>query len=471
MFNGMTAAMLMTLCAAAGPALADEAKAGERPSETVFKAFFDAGQIVKGYNEETAQDYDMQALRRSNVIVSRKASLREDIDVKLGMMGVFFFVLPEQAGAPHTRLPKFVVGATQAEMIKHFGDPAAPWLDAEVGIFPYKYNPDAMDLGEYLLRSGTYPGYLVSGGFNLLSNDYQVQGAAAHLNNFGGRLRTSFLLPMETAMPPMHSISPTLVSTFKGPAGIELGAGVTLNHFISAKPSKEAPRAHTTDDPPYMHWPTSIIEEVKKVKVPDTRPGAAAGAMRDSVTEVIRDTTRFYTFQGAKLMGRIALDPKAWFGGSDLMAPADLRLFAEAAVLGVKDYPFYYTDITRRIPIMFGMNLPTFRLLDLLCVQGEYYNSLWTNNIDAVFENQWPVPYHPSYDPAFGPESTAKRAKDDRWHWSVYAKKEFLKGATGFLQVANDHMRTFDYNIKPIKIPITSRPSDWYYLFRLELAI
>jgi hypothetical protein len=253
---------------------------------------------------------------------------------------------------------------------------------------------------------------------------------------------------------------------------VDLGAGVSFNHLLSAKPSKETPRTHDSSmSPDYMDWPTSIIKEVRKVQVPDKRPGAAPGAMRDSVTAVIRDTTNFYTFQGIKLMGRIGLDPKVWFGGSDLFAPADLRLFAEAAVLGLKDYDFYYPDISRRIPIMFGMNAPTFGLLDLLSVQGEYYNALWTNNIDAIFELQRPVPYHPDYDPAKGPETTAKRARRDAWHWSVLAKREVANGANIFLQVANDHMRTFDYNIKPIKIPVTSRPSDWYYLFRIEVGI
>ena len=35
-------------------------------------------------------------------------------------------------------------------------------MDLAIGYFPYKYNPEARDLGEYLFRSGTYPAFLVN---------------------------------------------------------------------------------------------------------------------------------------------------------------------------------------------------------------------------------------------------------------------------------------------------------------------
>ena len=35
-------------------------------------------------------------------------------------------------------------------------------MDLAVGYFPYKYNPEARNLGEYLFRSGTYPVYLTN---------------------------------------------------------------------------------------------------------------------------------------------------------------------------------------------------------------------------------------------------------------------------------------------------------------------
>jgi hypothetical protein len=390
----------------------------------------------------------------------------------MGLGGVFFYVLPEQGGAPHTRLPKFGLGPVQAEYAYHFGNPESPLVDLQLGIFQYKYNPDASNLGEYLLRSGTYPGYLVTGGFNMINSaSYQLQGAGLTLNLLDKTLKTSLLMPFESQFAPMHSVSPTLVTTFTSIPGLELGAGVALNHFFAAKPSAETPAVRISGSvPEYQNHPNAYVVEVQKVKVP-VDAANPTGPQRDSVVNVIRDTTRNYTFQGTKLMGRISLDPKVWFGLGESMSPPDLRVFTEMAVLGVKDHPFYYPAIKNRIPVMFGMNLPTFRLIDLLSVQGEYYNSLWTNNIDAVFEQQLPIPYHQDYDPKYGPETQASQADRGKWHWSVLGKKELAKGASVYLQVANDHTRTFDYNIKPVKVPITSRLSDAYYLFRIEIGL
>ncbi|MDB5049058.1 MAG: hypothetical protein JWO30_2129 [Fibrobacteres bacterium] len=461
-------AVLISLLCAAGKGRADDNPIEIKAGESGVKASVDYGQIVHGYNSETGQDYNWQVLRRSNIAVTRGARLGEHMEINMGFGGVFFYVLPEQGGAPHTRLPKFGVGPVQAEFAYHFGDPENSLADLQLGIFQYKYNPDASNLGEYLLRSGTYPGFLVTGGFNLInSTAYQVNGAGLTFNLFQKNLKLAFLLPMENQFAPMHSISPTFVATAKMIPGVELGAGIDCNHCIAAKPSQESPAVHTTDDPSYMHWPTSYILEAKKIKVADA---SQPSGFRDSVS-VIRDTTQFYTFQGIKLMSRISIDPKAIFGLESHLNTPDLRVFAEMAVLGVKDYPFYYTDISRRIPIMFGMNLPTFKLLDILSVQGEYYNSMWTNDIDAVFELQRPVPAHQDYDPLNGPETEAARAKRDNWHWSVYGKKSVSKAAAFYLQVANDHTRPFDYNIKPAKSPITTRLSDFYYIFRIEVGI
>lgn len=452
-------------------ALAEEDQDGFRLHSASFRASMDVGQIAKGLNEDTKEDYRWQMLRRTNVFLSQGAAFGERAEMRVGQMGVFFYVLPEEDGAPHTRLQKFGLGPTLAEFSCKIGQAESPWGRLRLGLFPYKYNPDASNLGEYLLRSGTYPGFLVTGGWNWMNSaSFQVQGAAFETSAFGGRLKADLLFPMESVNPPMHSVSPTALASWAPVKGLEIGFGASCNHCIAAKPSKESPAKYdSTILPAYMQRPTSLILSVKHIPVPDPTP-TDPGRMRDSV-EVIRDSTRFYTFQGVKLMGRISLDPKAFLGGEGILGPADLRLFAEAALLGVKDYPFYYPTRSRRVPIMFGMNLPTFKLLDLLSVQGEYYNPVFPNNIDAVYEQQFPIPYHRNYDPAFGPESVASTVRRDRWHWSVLAQRKAFKGVTFFLQAANDHIRTFDYNIKPIKIPITSRPTDWYYLFRIEVGV
>ncbi len=172
-----------------------EAKAGE----TAVKASLDFGQIVHGYNADMDRDYEWQIMRRTNIAVTRGIRLNAHSEVKMGLGGVFFYVLPEQGGAPHTRLPKFGLGPVQAEYAYHFGNPESPLMDLQLGIFQYKYNPDAANLGEYLLRSGTYPGYLVTGGFNMINSaSYQVQGAGLTLNLLNNTFKTSLLMPFES---------------------------------------------------------------------------------------------------------------------------------------------------------------------------------------------------------------------------------------------------------------------------------
>ena len=154
---------------------------------------------------------------------------------------------------------------------------------------------------------------------------------------------------------------------FKPIPGLDLGAGIAFNHLIAAKPSAETPAFRLSGSvPEYQNHPNVHAIKVQKVKVP-VKASGPTGPQKDSIVNVIRDTTRNYTFKG------------------------------------VKDHPFYCPSIKNRIPVMFGMNLPTFKFIDLLSVQGEYSNSLRTNNIDAVFEQQLPIPYHQDYDPKNGP--------------------------------------------------------------------
>ena len=68
------------------------------------------------------------------------------------------------------------------------------------------------------------------------------------------------------------------------------------------------------------------------------------------------DSTGHYTFAGTKLMARASFDFKPFFKSfSDrFLGPNDLKIYSEAAILGVKDYPGYYSKLRDRIPRMIG---------------------------------------------------------------------------------------------------------------------
>jgi hypothetical protein len=160
--------------------------------------------------------------------------------------------------------------------------------------------------------------------------------------------------------------------------------------------------------------------------------------------------------------------------------PQDLKVFGEVALLGVKDYPFYYEKKTERMPVMFGINAPTFRMLDLLSFQMEYYNSPFPNSIENAYRYQMPtLPFVNS-----GPSGTIseqdpnlfKRDLDevtkDNWKWSLLARKTVARGLTIYAQAANDNQRLPNWKAEQSYAPITNiQKKDWYYLIRLELGI
>jgi hypothetical protein len=147
----------------------------------------------------------------------------------------------------------------------------------------------------------------------------------------------------------------------------------------------------------------------------------------------------------------------------DSRSPEDLRVYAEAALLGVKDYPLYYEKKAERIPIMFGVNLPTFKLLDVLAVQGELYRSPYSDGTKFVRE-AFPIWQTGTVD--------SSKAKADDFKWSVHARKALNKSFTVYAQAASDHFRLTDAAFNTSNIPLTNRWNhDWYYLFRLEFNL
>ncbi|MDB5105984.1 MAG: hypothetical protein JWP91_3673 [Fibrobacteres bacterium] len=425
----------------------------------------DAGQVVHGHVND--QPLKEQFLQRTAVWLTQEVVIKDRLSVKAGIGGVFWYAIPGgelNGDAAHKNLTRFGPGISQVQAIYSFGALESPSAKIQMGLFPYKYNPDAMNLGEYLLRSGTYPGILQTGGWNIVSKAaYMMQGVRLNVPLWDGRFQSDFLLPMERDIAPMGDLSPTYVASLRPVAGLEIGAGADCNHCIAFKPSRTSPKKLADPNDPSGNPGNAYIIANPDVAGRDTLP-------------YIRDTTRFYTFQGVKLMGRVSLDPKAYFA-SDLLGAEDLKVFAELAVLGVKNYPFLYEKVGERMPIMFGVNLPTFKLLDVLSFQMEHYKSKFPNSsydlyyfnlpiVNGVTKNGIRTQNPNTYDM----ENSAVRRDD--WKWSVYAKREIAKGISIYAQVANDHLRVPAFDLKPSWTQITDRNGkDYYYMVRFEMGI
>ncbi len=457
--------LAVSLMSLAGGAYAADAMDSVQIGHPSVIGQVDAGQIVKGatgwneYNGAAEQKLDGTVIQRTSVWVSQDATVNERLKISVGVGGIFWYEIPTSSNF-YDKLTQFVPGISQAQATYSFGDIQKPVAQLEMGYFPYKYNPDAKDLGEYLLRSGTYPGYVMtgsSGGWNLISSNYMMEGVRLNVSLWGGRFQSDFLLPMEHDMPPEYDISPTYVATVKPVKGIEVGAGVDCGHCIAAKPSLESPKIASNGYISSVTTSGSGNQVVYNYHPDNDTAGNPVG---------------YYTFQGVKLEARASVDPKAYFGDfNGLLGPEDLKLYGELAVLGVKDYPGIYNDVYRRMPMMVGVNIPTFKVLDVLSFELQYYNSAFPMSTESVLQNKLPIP-----DLFGGGDSTGdvyyNRDQRSHWKWAVSASKEVIHGISVFAQVADDEYRTNISGGSQTFVPVVNaNGGDWYYLIRLQFGI
>jgi hypothetical protein len=177
------------------------------------------------------------------------------------------------------------------------------------------------------------------------------------------------------------------------------------------------------------------------------------------------------TFKGIKLMARASANLGGLFG-MDESAYGPFRLFAEAAVLGVENQPYYYEKIGQRIPVMLGLDIPTFGLLDLVSVQLEYFKNPYPENSYQQYANTLPQPAFPSGNPALYEANRASGLySEDDLKWSFYLHKNLYQGLDLFLQAANDHFRVQDVNAGPSFTPVTHLKADWYYLLQFQWSM
>lgn len=312
--------------------------------------------------------------------------------------------------------------------IYSFGNIGKPYLSFEAGIFPFKYNADAVNLGEFLFRSGCYPPYITT---NFDFSYATLSGLRIH-STLLENLQQDVLLTTETQIQPLYDWSLLYLIDYTVPSFFDVGAGISL----------------------YRMFPAAENVTTPSIVVGNPNP---TDAYLDS-----NGDTSYYSFKGIKAMGKVSFDPKGLMpdGIKSLFGKEDGKIFAEAAVLGVKSidaykyYPTsdtttalmrdtsknYYSSIEKRVPIMFGFNIPAFKLLDVCAVQGEWYG--WDFKNALYFQTtsgQNAIP-----PPATRPYPGDVYKKDD-WKWSVNVKKTLLQHVSIIAQASRDHTRTISY--------------------------
>ena len=408
---------------------------------------------LRSFFSNSDQAQQMQWLQQEFLDISFDAAIRERIRIVGGIEGEMWQDAPKGGASSQAYYvwrynSTFIVDNAYGSYL--FGDTAAPFLSITAGRFRYKYNQDVRNLGEYLFRSGTYPAYLIT---NFDEPFARLTGLKVSSDLFG-RLHQDLMLTCETDFPPYYDASVSYIGSYEVGNFLNIGWGVDFAHLISVDENMTTPKN------------SSMGTDIHYVQ------GSDSG---------------YYTFRGTKLMARFSFDPKP-FIPTDIFGKEDCKLYAEAAILGLESYPpndtlsndnglegqntqrnpWGYDTLANKIPITVGFNVPTFKLLDVLSTEVEWYGCDYPDNLANVIGKgispSLPLPYHDDRDPL-------DAYNVGHWKWSVYAKKMFMHDHFGIIvQCARDHMRlqSAQDDMEYFELEeAQTLPNQWYWMTKL----
>jgi hypothetical protein len=460
---------------------------------------------------EGADVYHDEWIDHMGAYIIQEAVVDKKVDLRIGLGGVFQFAKPEKPGVEFagSQFKMFYVGPAVAQAMYKFGNPQDPVFSLGGGIFSYKYNSEAVNLGEYLFRTTPYPTTISTGGLNFVNDN------AAYLQGFTGRLHmgrfnVDLLMITETNLPPLYDWSPAIVGQYTSTGGfLDLGLGVNFKDLISIRPSRTSPHRvensyfqaadgnYYSGNPEYYSQhlqfyrekanDTSLSASIRQKAVQDsllwTGYKNTAQTWADSTFSYINSSNdsvysyftgpgpgaKFYTATGTIIMARGSLAFNKLLQLPSL-GENDLKLYFETALLGVKNYPIFYEKQSERMPIMVGLNLLTFKVLDIFAVQFEYFKNGYVNSFKNLAE-QGAIPYLPTADakPFSRDEYMDATGKDD-YSWTLLAKKSLYNTFSVSAQLARDHARTVNtyywYDSKREPNEVLRSSKEWYWMLQ-----
>jgi hypothetical protein len=371
-------------------------------------ASMDVGEVVEGY-DKNAGDIEMVQYSRIflrsglNVRLTEKTNFSGSMEVKI------FNEFPRLVKLGATRRYYYYFYVHQAELTRNLINENGLHLDVGGGYFPYKYNPDSRNLGEYLFRSTAYPQTLTTEfdfSFARLAGLY----AQSEYTLGDHRFDVDVIANTNTEWVAIGDLNLSLIASYNFARLFEVGAGVFLGSIVSADEKTTTPKSNATR---YLDG---------------------------------TDSSNWYTFRGTKVMGRASIDPKKLLPFA-IFGAEDLKIYSEAALLGVRNYgvalstPVWYNSILERIPVMVGFNVPTFKIFDVLSLEGEWWGNRYPNSMQGIVEGGLPLPFLEETK-----EIDSTTYKNDNWKWSVFGAKSFARYYRVSFQAASDHMRTFAWD-------------------------
>jgi hypothetical protein len=352
------------------------------------------------------------------------ASYRERLKMAFSLGAKLYFSYPVLEKARYTKNLRQDIFFDDLNAQYYFGDAKMPWLLGQVGYFKFKYNPDVRNLGEYMFRTGTYPIWFDMG----FDAPFQRLLGLHLQSNLFKSLKLDLLFASATVAPAMNW-SLAVLANYDVAAlhFIDIGAGVDFAHLFSVYTN------HTFSvfggDPT---TPSNFSVSYKYIKAPGD--------------------TEWYTFKGTKLMGRISIDPKAFIHWK-YFGENDLKLYAEADLIGLENYPdsgipstggFEYVAPSydkwkEKTPVAVGFNFPTFKTLDVANLEVEWFGAKYYNDASNLMNlGSKPLPYSVRQFV----DTTYPYPSKSYFKWSVYVKKSLFNGHFAITaQAGRDHMR------------------------------
>ena len=410
---------------------------------------YEFGQVVAGqWNGGDAMDHywSHQVYAGLGLV----AKLSERMDLVAGVEGKMWNPFNDGGQSRDWSEQHMSLWLTNASGTYSFGNIEKPWLTLTGGYFPYKYNPEVRNLGEYVFRSYTYPG-LIFNSFDFPAA--RLLGLKASINLFEGTWKNDFMVLEQAETWPYGDISLAYVGSYNIAKIIDIGAGIDLANFFSVNSNNTVPPVALNE---YAQGRDSITGLI------DPMPPH----IQQNANGTFDTTYDYYTFKAIKPMARLTIDPKPLMGGiGEMLGTEDLKLYGEIAIIGTQNYPYYYDSISNRMPIMFGFYFPTFKVLDMLNVEFEHYSCPFITS----YENQV-LPQSMGQGFACVPVPTAFSTEDINaiaWKWSVYVKKTITPGVSLTLQLARDHFRPNYNDGYPAYAEALVKLNQWQWIFKI----
>jgi hypothetical protein len=427
----------------------------------------DAGRLENGYSVDNQNDASGSILFRSYLDASLSIQWKDQFG---GVLGVLWKPNDLRNDAPATTVFKLGPGISQAFLKWSASDKQ----NLTVGYFPYKYNADARNLGEYMFRSEAYPTLIQTNKWIWLEEE-RFRAIGLKLTLGSESFKHDFCLFGETNQHPIFDFSPAYIATWKVSSAFTLGGGISFHRYLS--PNDKSRKQLTRD---YYYYENFTIPAGQPGSPDSARPKTTMPRLTEDIRNIAAQNglseedyfndpanvgldsqlVRFDN-RATKLMLFVGFDFNHLLGW-DPKVKGPFEFYGEIAQLGLQNYPIFYTHYSQRLPIMLGFSVPTFGMLKTLSFEVEF---LANPNIesDANIYNNLDLP-----------PSNAHRYQvydKDNLKWSLYASRDILTSLSIIVQFANDHLRLANYNARPESVPVTNQGQHWYWLTRIQWSI